>query len=53
MLPLCLVLIVVANFEALRAPIAFSPDDRYSGIPAIFETLNTPEPEVVIIFPFY
>ena len=52
-LPLCLALIVAANVEALRAPFAFSADDHYGGVPAIFKTLNTPEPEVVIIFPFY
>jgi len=52
-LPLCLALIVVANAEALRAPFAFSADDDYGGVPEIYKKLNTPEPEVVIIFPFY
>jgi hypothetical protein len=52
-LPLSLALLMAANLEALRAPIAFSPGDWYGGVPAIFSTLNTPEPEVVVIFPFY
>jgi len=52
-LPLCLALIVLANVEALRAPFAFSADDHYGGVPEIFKKLNTPGPEVVIIFPFY
>ena len=52
-LPLSLALVIVANVEALRAPIAFTADDHYGGVPAIFKTLDTPEPEVVIIFPFY
>jgi hypothetical protein len=52
-LPLSLALVIGANVEALRAPFAFSADDDYPGVPAIFKTLDTPEPEVVIIFPFY
>ena len=52
-LPISLALVIVANVEALRAPFAFSADDNDLGVPAIFKTLDTPEPEVVIIFPFY
>jgi hypothetical protein len=52
-LPLSLALVLAVNVEALRAPFAFSPDDNDGGVPAIFRTLDTPEPEVVIIFPFY
>ena len=46
-LPISLALVIVANVEALRAPIGFTADDRYGGVPEIFKTLNTPEPEVV------
>jgi hypothetical protein len=52
-LPLCVALLVTANLEALRAPIQFSPDDEWGGVPEIFKTLNTAEPDVVVIFPFY
>jgi hypothetical protein len=52
-LPVGLALVLVANVEALRAPFAFSPDDTDRGVPAIFKTLDTPEPQVVIVFPFY
>jgi hypothetical protein len=52
-LPLSIALVIAANVEALRAPIGFSPADWYEGVPPIFTKLNTPEPEVVIIFPFY
>lgn len=52
-LPICLVLLIAAHVEALRAPFAFSRDDDYGGVPPIFKTLDTPEPEVLVIFPFY
>jgi hypothetical protein len=52
-LPVSLALVVVANVEALRAPIGFTAEDHDGGVPEIYKTLNTPEPEVVIIFPFY
>jgi hypothetical protein len=52
-LPIGLTVILVANLEALRAPIDYGPDQDFRGIPKIFETLNTPNPDVVIIFPFY
>src|SRR5581483_7577739 len=51
--PLCLMLICGAHIEALRAPFEFSADDEFGGVPAIFKTLNTSEPDVVVIFPFY
>jgi hypothetical protein len=51
--PLGIALILVANVEALRAPIDYGRDNEFLGVPAIFETLNTPGPEVVVIFPFY
>ncbi|MCM3878592.1 MAG: hypothetical protein ND807_00650 [Vicinamibacterales bacterium] len=52
-LPVGLVLVLVANLEALRAPIDYGRDQEFHGIPKIFETLNTPAPDVVAIFPFY
>lgn len=51
--PVGIVLITVANLEALRAPIDYGRDQEFKGIPAIFETLNTAAPDVVVIFPFY
>lgn len=52
-LPVCLALIVTAHVEALRAPIDYGEDQEFRGIPKIFETLNTTDPDVVVIFPFY
>ena len=52
-LPVCVGLIIAANVEALRAPFRFSAEDDYGGVPAIFKMLDTPEPQVVVIFPFY
>jgi hypothetical protein len=52
-LPLSLALLIAVNVEALRAPIAFSAEDNYTGVPEIFKTLDTPEPEAIVIFPFY
>lgn len=52
-LPICLALIVTANVEALRAPFHFDRDDEWGGVPEIFKTLDTPEFDVVVIFPFY
>jgi len=52
-LPIGLTLVLVANLEALRAPIDYGIDQDFRGIPPIFETLNTPGPDVVVIFPFY
>jgi hypothetical protein len=52
-LPICLALIVTANLEALRAPIDFGRDNDFLGIPPIFKTLNTPDRDVVVIFPLY
>lgn len=52
-LPVCLALVVTANLEALRAPIDYGQDQEFRGIPAIFESLNTPDADVVVIFPFY
>lgn len=52
-LPIGLALVIVANLEALRAPIDYGRDQEFKGIPQIFETLNTPNPDVVVIFPFY
>ncbi len=51
--PACLVLIAIVNLEAWRAPFQFIPEDRWEGVPPVFKALNTPEPEVVIVFPFY
>jgi hypothetical protein len=53
--PVGVMLILVANLEALRAPIDYGRDQEFNGIPQIFfsETLNTPNPDVVVIFPFY
>jgi hypothetical protein len=51
--PVGLALVIVANLEALRAPIDYGADQEFKGIPKIFETLNTPDPEVVVVFPFY
>jgi hypothetical protein len=52
-LPVGLMLVLVANLEALRAPIDYGINQDFKGIPKIFETLNTPNPDVVVIFPFY
>jgi hypothetical protein len=52
-LPVGVALVIVANLEALRAPIDYGRDQEFKGIPKIFETLNTPDPDVVVIFPFY
>ena len=52
-LPVGLTLVLVANLEALRAPIDYGIDQDFKGIPPIFEALNTPDPDVVVIFPFY
>jgi hypothetical protein len=52
-LPVGILLILVANLEALRAPIDYGSDQDFKGIPPIFETLKTPDPDVVVIFPFY
>lgn len=49
-LPVCLALLLTANVEALRAPLFYN---EYGGIPAVFKTLNIPEPAVVVVFPFY
>ena len=49
-LPVCLALLLTANAEALRAPLHY---DKYGGIPPVFKTLNTPEPAVVVVFPFH
>ena len=46
-------ILIVAHVEALRAPIDFGRDQEFLGIPPIFQTLDTPEPDVVVIFPFY
>jgi hypothetical protein len=46
-------LLAAAHAEALRAPVPFSSDDYYRGVPPIFEALDTPEPGAVVIFPFY
>ena len=51
--PVGLTLVLVANLEALRAPIDYGVDQDFRGVPKIFETLNTPNPDVVVIFPFY
>jgi hypothetical protein len=51
--PICLALILTANLEALRAPIDFGRDNEFLGIPPIFKTLATPDPDVVVIFPLY
>lgn len=42
-------LITGINLEALRAPIQYR---EFAGIPAIFDTLRTDQPEVVACFPF-
>lgn len=52
-LPICAALVVTAHVEALRAPIDFGQDQEFRGIPKIFEALDTAEPEIVVIFPFY
>jgi hypothetical protein len=52
-LPIGLGLVLVANLEALRAPIDYGRDQEFQGIPKIFEALNTPDPDVVVILPFY
>jgi hypothetical protein len=51
--PLGAALVIVAHVEALRAPIDFGRDQAFRGIPSIFNVLDTPEPQVVVIFPFY
>ena len=51
--PVGVALVTFANLEALRAPIDYGRDQEFKGIPKIFETLNTPDPDVVVIFPFY
>ncbi len=51
--PIGLALVVVANLEALRAPIDYGRDQEFHGVPEIFKAVDTPEPEVVVIFPFY
>ncbi len=51
--PVGVALVIAANLEALRAPIDYGRDQEFKGIPKIFETLNTPDPDVVVIFPFY
>lgn len=53
LLPVSLALLITAHLEALRAPIDFGQDQEFRGIPTIFETLNTPNRDVVVIFPFY
>lgn len=52
-LAICFVLLLVAHVEALRAPIDFGRDNDFLGIPPIFKTLDTPNSDVVVIFPFY
>jgi hypothetical protein len=49
-LPVCLVLLLTAHAEALRAPLLYN---RYGGIPPVLRSLNTPKPAVVAAFPFY
>jgi hypothetical protein len=51
--PVGFVVVLVANLEALRAPIDYGRDQEFRGIPKIFDALNTPEPDVIVIFPFY
>ena len=51
--PLGAALILAVNLEAARAPIEFSSDDYYRGVPPIFKALDTPDPDVVVIFPLY
>lgn len=51
--PVGVALVTFANLEALRAPIDYGRDQEFKGIPKIFETLNTPDPDIVVIFPFY
>jgi hypothetical protein len=51
--PLCLAFVITAHLEALRAPIDFGRDHVFRGIAPIFKVLDTPEPQVVVIFPFY
>jgi len=48
-----LVAVLLANVEALRAPIEFTPDDNWGGVPPVFKSLAVPDPQVVVIFPFY
>ena len=52
-LPVCVAILIAAHAEALRAPIDFGRNQEFLGIPPIFRTLDTPEPNVVVIFPFY
>jgi hypothetical protein len=52
-LPVAMALVVAVNLEALRAPIDFGQDQEFQGVPKIFEALNTPDRDVVVIFPFY
>jgi hypothetical protein len=52
-LPLCLGLLITAHVEAIRAPFQFAADDEYRPVAPIFKTLDTPDPEVLVIFPFY
>jgi hypothetical protein len=46
-------LLLAVHVEAARMPIEFSEDDYYRGVPPIFKTLDTPEPHIVAVFPFY
>lgn len=46
-------LVIMAHVEALRAPIDFGRDHVFGGIAPIFSALDTPDPQVVVIFPFY
>ena len=48
-----IIVITIANLEALRAPIDYGRDQEYKGVPPIFRALATPSPDVVVIFPFY
>jgi hypothetical protein len=51
--PLGIALVITAHVEALRAPLDFGSGHEFRGVPPIFKTLDTPEPHVVVIFPFY
>jgi hypothetical protein len=48
---LAIVLVIVANGEALRAPFGYT---RYEGIPSVYDVLkSTGDDTVVVSFPFY
>jgi hypothetical protein len=52
-LPIALIFLLGAHAEAIRAPFRFEALDEFRGIPRIFKAVASPDPDVVVIFPFY